>query len=123
MPFFRSCPHCPVLLRIANDLAGRTVRCPRCNGTFRAERESEAGLPEVERLARAEHRLKSDNADLQRREQDAQGRLGAVCAFDGNWTNPLPNGVAPFRPLSERRAPIVAIANLKGGVGKTTLSA
>lgn len=123
MPFFRNCPHCPVLLRIANDLTGRTVRCPRCNGTFRAERESETGLEDMERLARAEHRLKSDNADLQRREQDAQARLDAVRAFDGNWTNPPPNGVAPFRPLSERRAPIVAIANLKGGVGKTTLSA
>src|SRR5260370_32303903 len=123
MPFFRSCPHCPVLLSIANGLVGRTVRCPRCNGTFRAEREAETGLEDMERLALAEHRLKFDNADLQRRERDAQGRLDAVRAFDGNWSNPLPNGVAPFRPLSERRAPIVAIANLKGGVGKTTLSA
>src|SRR5262249_36959253 len=32
-------------------------------------------------------------------------------------------GTAKFRPLPERRTPIVSVLNLKGGVGKTTLTA
>jgi cellulose biosynthesis protein BcsQ len=116
MPIYRSCPHCPLLVRIANDLVGHRVRCSRCGGVFRVDPEAETGLEEMERLACAEHRLSGDNADLQR-------RVAAVRAFDGNWSNPSPNDAPAFRPLSERRAPIVAIVNLKGGVGKTTLTA
>jgi chromosome partitioning protein len=38
------------------------------------------------------------------------------------WERPLEPGAAPFRPLGERKMPIISILNLKGGVGKTTLT-
>jgi len=44
--------------------------------------------------------------------------------FDGKVWEKAPAGpVPPFHPLRERGAPIIALANLKGGVGKTTLAA
>jgi cellulose biosynthesis protein BcsQ len=44
--------------------------------------------------------------------------------FDGKVWEKAPFGPAPaFRPLRERGVPIIALTNLKGGVGKTTLAA
>jgi cellulose biosynthesis protein BcsQ len=117
----RHCPNCLGRLRIADALLGRRVRCPLCQTAFFGERESFAETQAI--LDRLERRLSAQHADLQRREQQARGRLDAVLAFDGNWSNPLPDDVPLFRPLAERQAPIIAIANLKGGVGKTTLTA
>lgn len=121
MPILRHCPNCLGRLRIADALIGRRVRCPRCRTEFFGESESSSETVAI--LNRLERRLKAQNADLQRREQQIRGRLDAVLAFDGNWSSPLPDDVPPFRPLAERQAPIIAIANLKGGVGKTTLTA
>lgn len=39
------------------------------------------------------------------------------------WGQPLGKDVAPFRPLSVRQVPVISVVNLKGGVGKTTLTA
>ncbi|MHC5536745.1 AAA family ATPase [Singulisphaera rosea] len=39
------------------------------------------------------------------------------------WTERVRYNAPDFRPLEERRMPIVSILNLKGGVGKTTLTA
>ncbi|HLW66248.1 MAG TPA: AAA family ATPase [Gemmataceae bacterium] len=39
------------------------------------------------------------------------------------WTAPPTGSPARFVPLRERRMPVVAVLNLKGGVGKTTLTA
>jgi Mrp family chromosome partitioning ATPase len=38
-------------------------------------------------------------------------------------TQPVMAGTPRFRPLAERRTPIISVLNLKGGVGKTTLTA
>ena len=121
MPIVRHCPSCLRRLRIADELVGRHVRCPRCQTTFFGEGESPTETLAI--LERLERRLKGENADLQRREQQTRGRLDAVLAFDGNWSSPVPDDEPPFRPRAERQAPIIAIANLKGGVGKTTLTA
>ena len=44
-----------------------------------------------------------------------------VADADGNfWLKPLRERTAAFRPRSERKARIVSVLNLKGGVGKTT---
>jgi FtsZ-binding cell division protein ZapB len=77
----------------------------------------------VEQTSRTAEDLKDENVELHRRQKEMQARLDAVLAFDGNWTHTLPKDLPLFRPLAQRRAPIVAIANLKGGVGKTTLTA
>jgi cellulose biosynthesis protein BcsQ len=39
------------------------------------------------------------------------------------WTQPVMAGTCRFRPLADRRMSIVSVLNLKGGVGKTTLTA
>lgn len=50
------CPHCQVLCGVPAEALGRTVRCARCNQTFRAEPDSEvmspgaASTPKVEQL-------------------------------------------------------------------------
>ncbi len=114
MPIVRHCPNCLGRLRIPDALLGRRVRCSRCRTILFGEAESQAEAADL--LPRLERRLKAHNADL-------RGRLDAVLAFDGNWSNPPPRDPPLFRPLGPRRAPIIAIANLKGGVGKTTLTA
>ncbi len=114
MPILRRCPGCLVRLRVTDELVGRTVRCSRCDQVFRAE--PAPGLDELERLAGVQKELRRENEAL-------HGQIDAVLAFDGNWSNPPPSDAPPPRPLSERRAPVVAVANLKGGVGKTTLTA
>ncbi len=56
--------------------------------------------------------------------QAIQEQMRSVTELEGKiWERPVEGPVPAFRPLAERRAPIVAIANLKGGVGKTTLTA
>src|SRR5947209_2862347 len=39
------------------------------------------------------------------------------------WTQPVIAGTFKFRSLADRRTPIISVLNLKGGVGKTTLTA
>jgi cellulose biosynthesis protein BcsQ len=111
MPVLRDCPRCRSCLRVRDELLGHRVRCPHCGLIFRAARKLG---PDA---------LEEENADLRRRLAEMQARLDAVLAFDGNWTNPPPHDPPPFVPLAARQAPIVAVANLKGGVGKTTLTA
>src|SRR5262245_63847524 len=39
------------------------------------------------------------------------------------WERNILQGVPRFRPLNERHAAIISVLNLKGGVGKTTITA
>ena len=39
------------------------------------------------------------------------------------WEKPIVVPIPPFRPLATRNAPVIAVTNLKGGVGKTTIAA
>src|SRR5438270_1829411 len=68
MPIVRHCPSCLRRLRIADPLIGRHVRCPRCRSTFFGAGESATATLAI--LDRLERRLKTENADLQRREQE-----------------------------------------------------
>lgn len=48
----------------------------------------------------------------------------AIEALEGRiWEAPPRAGATPFQPLEDRQAPIIAVTNLKGGVGKTSLTA
>jgi cellulose biosynthesis protein BcsQ len=68
-------------------------------------------------------RLKEDNQRLAADVAELRVQLRAAELFDGNWVV-SPRGEVPlFHPLAERKTPIVALMNLKGGVGKTTLTA
>jgi cellulose biosynthesis protein BcsQ len=47
-----------------------------------------------------------------------------IDALEGRiWEAPPRPPIPPFRPLEERQAVIIAVTNLKGGVGKTSLTA
>jgi cellulose biosynthesis protein BcsQ len=71
----------------------------------------------VSGLAGEQERLRSEQRTHENRIRRALELEGAI------WTQPVMAGTRPFRPLSDRRTPIVSVLNLKGGVGKTTLTA
>ncbi len=51
-------------------------------------------------------------------------RIKRALETDGfTWTERVRYNAPEFRPLEERRMPIISVLNLKGGVGKTTLTA
>src|SRR5262249_17390943 len=52
----------------------------------------------------------------------ARGRR-ALALEGAIWTQRTMAGTPRFVPLDERRTPIVSVLNLKGGVGKTTVTA
>jgi cellulose biosynthesis protein BcsQ len=72
---------------------------------------NEIGLLELRRVS------------TQRRLDEVQGRISTALDFDGNWSEPQRGEVCPFEPLETRRTPIISVFNLKGGVGKSTLTA
>jgi cellulose biosynthesis protein BcsQ len=76
----------------------------------------------IEELSDANVHLKEENHLLATECDKRIEQLKAVELFDGNWDVSPRGQVPPFRPLAERK-PIVALMNLKGGVGKTTLTA
>ncbi len=54
----------------------------------------------------------------------ASAQLEAINQTDGKvWLKPVNGTNPPFVPLSARKTAIISLANLKGGVGKTTLTA
>jgi cellulose biosynthesis protein BcsQ len=68
--------------------------------------------------------LQADFAVIRNKHQELETRIKAAFTFDGNWSDVPSHGrEAKFWPLSSRRVPIVALCNLKGGVGKTTMTA
>ena len=66
-------------------------------------------------------------AELTAREQELaelQSRLDDASKFDGRlWLRPPLANMPAFRPLSKRSTIVISILNLKGGVGKTTITA
>jgi hypothetical protein len=69
-------------------------------------------------------RLAQSQEDLTRTQRTHDNRIRRALELEGAiWTQPVMTGTRPFRPLAERRTPIVSVLNLKGGVGKTTLTA
>jgi cellulose biosynthesis protein BcsQ len=62
-------------------------------------------------------RMKKEAGAIRNRIRKALDLEGAI------WTQPIMSGTPPFRPLAGRRTPIVSVLNLKGGVGKTTITA
>ena len=53
-----------------------------------------------------------------------QAQLNGVTKQDGRvWRKPLPPNAPVFVPLAKRKTLIISVLNLKGGVGKTTITA
>lgn len=56
--------------------------------------------------------------------RDYSDQIDAIANSDGKiWTKPVNGQAVPFLPLSVRKTAVIALTNLKGGVGKTTVTA
>lgn len=86
------------------------------------------------KLAESEHDNEELRAELTDSKEDADRLRGIVKGMERNlelsrqnagmiWQARVTDPTAPFVLLKERRTPIVAVLNLKGGVGKTTVTA
>ena len=74
-------------------------------------------------LKRDLKRTKAQLQELQQERDQLQERLLALDRVDSHvWTKPDQCRNNRFVPREERRARFIALANLKGGVGKTTLT-
>jgi cellulose biosynthesis protein BcsQ len=106
-------------------IAARTVERDEAREELSRSREHNAALKaEVEQQQEALARLSEDHEELGRERKTHDNRIRRALAMEGRiWTQPVMQGAPAFRPLSERRTPIVSVLNLKGGVGKTTLTA
>ena len=68
--------------------------------------------------------LRVDLETLKNRLVSEQRRINNALESQGfTWTEKVRSDAPGFRPLEERRMPIISVLNLKGGVGKTTLTA
>ncbi len=82
--------------------------CAAANKSLEAERE---------RVAEESNSLRQQVKDLTEQMQSVANLGGKI------WERPVTGPIPPFRPLATRNAPVIALTNLKGGVGKTTIAA
>jgi cellulose biosynthesis protein BcsQ len=66
--------------------------------------------------------LVEERDELQGQVHELTAQLHSIADFDGDWLGTSPHPTPAFTPLKRRRAPILSLLNLKGGVGKTTLA-
>jgi cellulose biosynthesis protein BcsQ len=78
----------------------------------------------VENLKVRLTRTEAERDDARQQAERLEQQIEDITRFDGRlWLRP-PTGPFPsFRPRGERKAVIISVLNLKGGVGKTTLTA
>ncbi len=108
------------------------TRISELTGRLKAQVDLTSALKtECEQLksARRNHELEKQNlvernSKKRRLIAKLNEKLQAVAVSNGRiWEVAAASGAAPFRPLNQRRTPILSFMNLKGGVGKTTIAA
>ncbi len=90
--------------------------------------ELEAGVANADvRLAKVSADRDQLQTEVEEHEKRANSRnliIKRTLALEGQiWTGKVLYGAPEFISLPERRTPVVSVLNLKGGVGKTTLTA
>lgn len=103
------------------------ARLDRLDQDLRAANEDRGRLHQELERERATLTTRDEELVHSREEQEAlQTHFNRLQEIDADvWTRPVPAGTVPprFVPRDERRTRFVAFLNLKGGVGKTTLTA
>jgi cellulose biosynthesis protein BcsQ len=90
--------------------------------TLQAERE--AARQKIDGLTDELEGLKGALAGKDRVEHRREKLVRHALKLEGKiWQRKVLKGVPPFRPLHDRHAAIISVVNLKGGVGKTTVTA
>lgn len=75
-------------------------------------------------LTRELEAAKDDALKLHAKEKRAARLIKQMLKLEGRlWEKRIHSGAGRFRPLDQRRVAIISLLNLKGGVGKTTLTA
>lgn len=105
------------------DEALKNARRARIPQRDEMERQLTDAREEAERLRQDLLRAGADGDRLQHVFDALNRNLKVAQQVEGLTWRVRPTGGADFVPLSDRRTPIVAVLNLKGGVGKTTLAA
>jgi cellulose biosynthesis protein BcsQ len=78
----------------------------------------------VRKANHAVRALRAIRKSLERQLAGWAAHQQAITDLEGKfWEKPPAETPPPFRPLTAQRPPIIALVNLKGGVGKTTLTA
>jgi len=68
--------------------------------------------------------LEAERDEARRQVEQLEKQIGEITRFDGRlWLLPPAGPVPGFRPRADRRSVIISVLNLKGGVGKTTITA
>ncbi len=119
--------------QIAAESHKRSAELERERGEFyRQVAELKAEFAQEGARLREEVREAEHGRDEARRERESlsaqlsslQERLSALESFDGRlWERDAPSEPPPFVAMTHRRTRFIAVLNLKGGVGKTTLTA
>ncbi len=114
--------------RVSNQdiiLAARTAELNEARQELDVKRSQElAQMSKIEEQNTELANLSGSREAMEKNQKSHDNRIRRALEMEGRiWTQPVMKGAPPFRPLSERRTPIVSVLNLKGGVGKTTLTA
>jgi cellulose biosynthesis protein BcsQ len=79
---------------------------------------------EVETKNSALEQVKKERFELKEQLTALEGQLEGAVEQNGRvWERPMAADAPAFVPIGPRKTPIISFINLKGGVGKTTLSA
>jgi len=117
------------LRRARLELAARHGKLRKAKAKL--DQVGEALKVENDRLQGENRELAADSESCQESKKELERQVGELseqidrlASFDGKvWEKGSAGPPPAFVPLAERKTPIIALANLKGGVGKTTLTA
>lgn len=105
------------------DFAAARAKLLTCLVHHLNSRKNEAE-EKARQLAQECERLHEENEELTEELQRATDQITSLARFDGkSWERPVEGPAPTFRPREQRRSRVIAVTNLKGGVGKTTLTA
>lgn len=92
--------------------------------TEQTARTADESARTIESHRAAAQQLQSDLDNLRAQFISERRRIERAVGSDGfTWTERVRHNAPDFHSLDERRMPIISVLNLKGGVGKTTLTA
>lgn len=124
-----ACEERDALRKVRETLAVENDDLRQCNAKIEAalsnaQTEKEDLDDRLTAVAHERNAARENETELVRQVAELSEQVQRLADFDGRvWERP-PTAVVPeFRPLVRRQVPIIALANLKGGVGKTTLTA